>query len=509
VAGAIVAGAIVARPIDAAGEPMLGATAVGPEGLSIEVLAPLVPARRAASQVTLRVLGYSLLTLVPIGLLVWVLTRRVTAPVRALARAVHRAHDGPVVLPPLPDDEIGELGRAIEGMSRRLRSDADGQRDAVDFARSVNRLTEAEEIRSALREALVKSAPGVVWWVLSPSAVDAPPPELPLGRGSLEELFRREDGDSVRPPPGSRESSAVNLQARSELWVSSLHGTRATQAVVVGKGGLDETGQGLVQLLCRVTQSALRASEAARNATENEKLALLGRLAAGVTHEINNPLGFVLTNVQLLERELHGEHQEIAADTRVGVERVARIVRDLSSLAKGGPALDLAPTDLAALAREAQKVARARHPNVRIVVEAAPSAVVVCDGGRIEQALLNLVVNASDAVHRVTQPRIVLALHVEAGVARLSVKDNGRGIPESALPQIFEPFFTTKKDEGTGLGLFVSRALVRAHGGDIVVEKTGPEGTTMTLTLPATAERFSAPPEPRPAAPLSGSSARA
>lgn len=172
-----------------------------------------------------------------------------------------------------------------------------------------------------------------------------------------------------------------------------------------------------------------------------------------------------------------------------------RIVRDLSAISVGGSAVSSEVVDLTRLCRDMVRMARARRPNGTIDVVSGGDVRVECDRGRIEQVVLNLVNNALDAVGDDG--------HVEVHVAKLGervvleVSDDGPGIPQDVKDKLFEAFYTTKGQGGTGLGLYLSRSFVEAHGGELSIPKTGPEGTTFRVRLPAALEpkeRESTPP---------------
>lgn len=478
---------VTARRVEREGESRL--VAVAPGDPTVTVDAPLAPAQRAASQVTQRVLAYSLAALVPICLVAWWLSRRLTIPIVTLAAAV-RARGREAFTPPrLPDDEIGDLGHAIAAMSQGLARDARELRRAVELAREVARLGGPDAIRTALVQALRECIPGATWTVLG--AGERPPGGLGISPAELEQRFASSRAEDSTRPPGLRTSEVRPDESSDERFVTSLFGARTCQAVVVGRGTLTEHDRSIAQLLGRIAQGALRTTEVVRDALENEKLAVLGRLSAGVAHEVNNPLSFILANVQLLENELGGELKEAATDARLGVERVARIVRDLGSLSRGGTRLDLEDVSLGALAQRAVKTVRARRPEVAVVLETVEEVSARCDAGRIEQIVVNLLSNAVDAARGAQAPRVVLELVHDEAMARFVVRDNGTGIAPGAEARLFEPFFSTKGNEGTGLGLYVSRALARSHGGDVRVVGSGPNGTTMELTLPVVAARES------------------
>ncbi len=238
-----------------------------------------------------------------------------------------------------------------------------------------------------------------------------------------------------------------------------------------------ELGQ-LAAQFNRMTE-ALRAHQA--QLVQHEKLAGIGRLAAGVAHEINNPLGVILGYVRLLQRKAEGA---LAEDLKVVEEEAVRcqqIVEGLLDLSRPGRG----PVERVPLREVCEEVvARLRESSrlgvVRVRIEGDASA--WAWPPRLRQVLLNLVKNAAEAAGAGG----TVALHLEAasdGGASVAVSDSGPGVKPEDRPRLFEPFFSTKPS-GTGLGLAVSQAIAEAHGGRIEAD-TGPlGGARFTLRLP-------------------------
>ncbi|HZI13674.1 MAG TPA: ATP-binding protein [Myxococcus sp.] len=238
-----------------------------------------------------------------------------------------------------------------------------------------------------------------------------------------------------------------------------------------------ELGQ-LAAQFNRMTE-ALRAHQS--QLVQHEKLAGIGRLAAGVAHEINNPLGVILGYVRLLQRKAEGA---LAEDLKVVEEEAVRcqqIVEGLLDLSRPGSG----PLERVPLREVCEEVvARLRESTrlgeVEVRVEGDASA--WAPPQRLRQVLLNLVKNAAEAAGRGG----TVALRIEPapdGGASVAVSDSGPGVKPEDRARLFEPFFTTKSS-GTGLGLAVSRAIAEAHGGRIDAD-TGPlGGARFTLRLP-------------------------
>jgi PAS domain S-box-containing protein len=232
-----------------------------------------------------------------------------------------------------------------------------------------------------------------------------------------------------------------------------------------------------------------------------DKLAAVGTLAAGVAHEINNPLAYLLLNLEFLIRELPrlvGDPSQLEPmqrrlkETKQGAERVKTIVRDLQTFTRRDEGIR-GPVDLGAAVEAALHMARheIRHrANVIKNFEAIPS--VYGNATRFEQLFLNLLINAAHAIADRDAPDSAIEIGLRPGATGTviaTVRDNGVGMPSDVLGRVFDPFFTTKPSGvGTGLGLPICHGIVGAVGGEIRVESTVGVGTTVTVVLPALAE---------------------
>jgi signal transduction histidine kinase len=243
----------------------------------------------------------------------------------------------------------------------------------------------------------------------------------------------------------------------------------------------------------------LRREMAARQHVEREAqraqhFALLGRLAAGMSHEIRNPLGAVMLHMDLLEEELRqpspDSTEEVAqtlAEMRTQLARLEDLVQDRLSLVHVEQ-LVRTPQELGVALQDWatawQDLAVAR--GVTLQVEGvATLGQVAFHANTLHRALLNLVQNALDAM----EPGGTLTVRGQATATQvqLHVQDTGMGIPATQRARIFEPLYTTKPG-GTGLGLYIVHEIVAAHAGHVTVASKERQGTTFTLTLPRTAE---------------------
>jgi len=258
---------------------------------------------------------------------------------------------------------------------------------------------------------------------------------------------------------------------------------------------------------------------------ETERMASLGTLAAGVAHEINNPLSYVLGSLDLGLRELHGlqlllqghpneelEHISgaVAAldSAREGAERVRNIVRDLMDFSRATPG-DGDAADVEAILDATIRVAwnEVRH-RARLIKRYSGISRVLGDEARLGQVFLNLIMNAAQAIDGdPSVNEIAISTSAEHGCAVVEISDTGGGIREQDLGRIFDPFFTTKvAGAGTGLGLAICRGIMTALGGEISVSSEPGRGSTFRVVLPFASEESAspralveAPPESQPA----------
>jgi len=232
--------------------------------------------------------------------------------------------------------------------------------------------------------------------------------------------------------------------------------------------------------------------------TRADRLAALGQLAAGVGHEINNPLTYVMTNLkELVENLPTAENSSeriqlagLASEALDGTERIRRVVRDLRLLSRSREQDQLESIDIHHVLGDALKLAEhvLKH-RARVQEDYGNVPRVKAESQRLAQVFVNLLVNAAQAIPESQPDRGTITVRTRlgsAGAAVIEISDDGLGIAPQHLARIFEPYFTTKtQGEGTGLGLFVSLGILRSFGGDIEVESEIGKGTTMRVSLPA------------------------
>jgi two-component system, NtrC family, sensor kinase len=232
-------------------------------------------------------------------------------------------------------------------------------------------------------------------------------------------------------------------------------------------------------------------------AFEQEKFSSLGLMAAGVAHEINNPMAFVTSNIHSLYKDLQRQPippellqeymEEVLPATLEGIKRVNAIVSDLRHFARGDAEVHV-EYDLNTQAQAALRIAQAQLGHVKLEVELGDVGLMVGRPRQIVQVLVNLLVNASQATPR--GGTIRLATHRDGERVRLEVRDTGTGMTADTLHHLFQPFFTTKpQGMGTGLGLAVAHGIVTGQGGRIEVESEPGKGSCFTVHLPRVAHR--------------------
>jgi two-component system NtrC family sensor kinase len=233
--------------------------------------------------------------------------------------------------------------------------------------------------------------------------------------------------------------------------------------------------------------------QAHRRAREQDRLSSLGTLAAGMAHEINNPLSYVKSNVNSLFKDLRARRElppeleeyvnEVIPATLDGIQRIAAIVSDLRRFARGDPE-PLVEFDLNAEVQAALRITHNRlHPHCELDLELGALPSMVGRPRQIAQVVINLLINAAQAIPR--EGRISLCTRQEGDEVVLVVRDTGHGMTPEVLARLFQPFFSTKPlGEGTGMGLAVVHGIVSAHGGRIQVESQPLRGTTFTIRLP-------------------------
>lgn len=305
---------------------------------------------------------------------------------------------------------------------------------------------------------------------------------------------------------GTTDIIAMNCSRRAD------HRGRPEGTVLIGR----PVGE-LRRAYAQLEQAHDDLKQAQQQLVQQEKMASLGRLVAGVAHELNNPISFVNGNVHVLDKyvarlrryisAIHdgtttAEREALRKDLRIdallddapdliagtleGAGRVTEIVRSLRrlSFAQPGPAEALDLSEIAGTAVQWTVKGARRPPLVRLDLPAG----LLVDGhaGHLHQVVTNLVQNALDAQDDQPDARLDVCAQRDGGMICLTVRDGGPGIPEETLGAVFDPFFTTKPvGQGTGLGLWISYGLVRDHGGSLSVANHPDGGAVFLVEIPS------------------------
>jgi signal transduction histidine kinase len=274
-------------------------------------------------------------------------------------------------------------------------------------------------------------------------------------------------------------------QLSSNLFAASLFGI-----LVLAMGLALEWLREAAQAESAQAQSSKLAAERETAMLRADRLASLGHLAASMAHEINNPLSYMIANLDyLLSTVPAGDQREVLADALEGASRVRTIVHDLKTFARGDDE-KLRPVDLAAVVSSSVRLVAGQAKHITgLRTKLGDCPLVLADETRLGQVLVNLLVNSIQAFpdDGSRGHEIVVSLgRAPDGAARLSVRDNGCGIPAEVLSRVTEPFWTSKPvGVGTGLGLSVCDNLIRRYRGALKIESAVGAGTTVTVELPA------------------------
>jgi two-component system, NtrC family, sensor kinase len=253
-------------------------------------------------------------------------------------------------------------------------------------------------------------------------------------------------------------------------------------------GELAELSRTFNSMVRSIAERDERLQESAKKITESKKLATLGQLAAGIAHEINNPLGGIVMYSHMLKEDL------VKEQNRENVEKIAHEADRCKTIVKG--LLDFARqtkpertessinhvmNEVVALLEQ-----QAIFHNIKIVRELSPSVPLIeVDVGQMQEVLMNLVLNAAQAMDGEGTLTLKTGLSEDASYVEIEVRDTGPGIPPDKIDKIFEPFYTTKEvGRGTGLGLSIAYGIVERHHGSISVESEVGVGTTFLVRLP-------------------------
>lgn len=300
-----------------------------------------------------------------------------------------------------------------------------------------------------------------------------------------------------------REEMSEMLRTRADQMEAEVYAR--SQEVAEANRQLRSANDELAKLYNQITETNRKLKEAQMHLIHSEKMASLGQLVAGIAHEINNPLAFVLNNLFTIDENLNYVTGQVDAyfsptsrakvekirarlgNMREGMERVKELVVKLRTFSR----LDEGAYKTIDIQESVESVLLFLHHQIkgRIQIEKhyGPVRTISCYAGGLNQVLMNLLMNAADAIEG--PGKIVITTNEAEGMFCISVRDSGKGIPEGVRHRIFEPFFTTKPvGKGTGMGLSISYAIVQAHRGSIDVQSGEDQGTEFIVRIPLDVE---------------------
>ncbi len=388
------------------------------------------------------------------------------------------------------------LALGLNVARRRMVTRLEATRHAAELGQEALRRAEGDlrEIIEKAPEGVLIHRDGEVLYANPTFAtlLRASAPDALVGQ-PLRFLIHAEHRDAARPLLGGESSDQG----------SSTHGFLRSdgEPVMLEIGTSREIRfQGGAAVLITARDVTARHKEMQARLLMADRMSAVGTVAAGVAHEINNPLSFVIDNLATMAREIgepradegessRGDLAQLLADSRAGAERIRRIVRGLKAFSRADEG-HVELLDVEALIQSALQIARSevRH-RARVVEDYRPVPPVRGDGARLGQVILNLVINAAHAIQEGEASENVIRLSTSvdgAGQVVVAVTDSGCGIALDQQDRIFDPFFTTKPvGVGTGLGLYFCHNVVVAElGGSISVESQPGQGATFRIVLP-------------------------
>ncbi len=505
--------------------PLAAALLVGAGALGLALarsLLPPPPPDAALAESVLRGLPLALIAGALTGLVGGGLAWLVLRPLGPLAHAMREVAEGRAS-PPLEEAGSREVRRAIRSFNQMRDRIQETQRELEEINRNLEAIVAARtrDLRRSeqkYRSLVGQANEGILIWdpdTLQILEANARAGEL-LGVRPRDLLTRA--FDSFIAPPGRRPAlralrtvSRVGATSLDEVELRREEGRTfpAEVGASLVRFGEERVVLGILRDLAPKKDLERKTALLNQQVMQTEKMTSIGLLAAGVAHEINSPMGYVSSNANRLveyakrledlfqqdpgvpgsERteayELLGELEEIARETREGVQRVTEIVNALREFAHGGT--KESTDDWADLNRVIRNCLTLVHNQIKnratVELDLEPLRPIRCHRTQIAQVLMNLLRNAADAV---TPPgRIRISSYDSGSSLHVAVEDDGGGIDPAHLEHLFEPFFTTKPvGAGMGLGLAVSREIVRRHCGDLTVDSIVGRGTRFLLELP-------------------------
>jgi PAS domain S-box-containing protein len=438
------------------------------------------------------ILGGGILAVCLMLMALHLIARSITGPLVSLAKVVSSSPAGMAPTVPVMDrkDEIGHLTQVIHTMSSQLRAHLAMVEKSEAELRSVNRDLSASE---AKYRSLVDLAP---FGIFSTRGFDI------TFSNRYNRVLAGLDPDSDDNPDAFRQW--IHPEDRERVlteFAQAVHERKPYETVFrfLQKNGMmrkvlsrriplaRESGQAVVYQGFNIDITAL--DDMQQQLSRAERLATLGQVAAGIAHEIRNPLVGIGSTAALLRDEFDPSDEK-RTDLDIILNETRRLDRIVNQIIDYARPRELVPTQwpMDGVIEEVLKLLDTRLESQRVAVacSCSPALIAYADRDQIKQVLLNLCQNSVDAMPSGGDLRISAGQAARAGHAGIyiEVSDTGSGISPKHLGQVFQPFFTTGKQHGTGLGLAICRNIAEAHAGDITLTSEPGSGTTARLWLP-------------------------
>jgi PAS domain S-box-containing protein len=416
---------------------------------------------------------------------------------------VHPIEGSDLLFEAITTPAFGSTGQRL-GAVTVLRDITDLQKATLELYQQVYKAQRAEatirEERDRLNQ-IVKSA-------VEPIVVTNQTNEIVITNSEGERLFQSYPEDTPARQRAVRNNDAyfssfltdfmadAEVQRKREIRLidpmsDELRTFEVTAGKVRGERGQSMAVVSVFHDLTKLMELERRRLE--QKLFESEKLAATGRLAASIAHEMNNPLESIKNSLFILKGRVASDEStaKFLDVAQRECERVANIVKQFLGFYR--PAMTMVPVAATAILEDELKLVESQLQKRRIEVHRRYGAhipKIIANEDQLKQVFLNLILNALEAMPK--SGTLGVGTKLERGVAgpvvRITISDTGSGIASEHMPQIFEPFFTTKSEKGTGLGLWVSYGIVKAHKGEIKVETEPGVGTQFHIILPAFTE---------------------
>ncbi len=436
------------------------------------------------------VVGGGALALILMILPIQLIARSITGPLTSLAKSVSSASAGtvPSVTVLNRRDEIGDLTRVIHAMSLQIQEDIDQIKESEHELRGLNHTLTASETKY---RSIVDYAPIGIFRTQGPRVIFS---------NQQNWIIAGRDPDNISDPESIWE--AIHPEDRDVTYQAFCHATQegvgfervfrflhpdGTIRKVLSRAipihSQENTYQGF-----NVDITALEQMRA--QLSRSERLATLGQVAAGIAHEIRNPLVGIGSTTSLLMEDCPDDNTQ-KADLITILNETKRLDRIVNQIVEYARPRDPLPAECSILNVVEETISLLREPldqksinwNMTFAEDLPP---IKADRDQLKQVLLNVIQNAIDAL----SPSGVLQIEAKENARnhmhgiQLEIQDKGKGVDPQNLSRVFEPFFTTGKRQGTGLGLAICRNIIEGHGGEILMTSTLGSGTVVSIWLP-------------------------